>query len=292
MEFQPPANLACPLDGGALQKENSRFVCANGHSFDVARQGYLNLLPVQHKKSKSPGDSKAMVEARTRFLATGVYQPIARRLCEILRGHWPESSPVCLLDAGCGEGYYLDYLYDNLFESPLRADFIGMDISKPAIVAAVKRNRRITWLVAGNRQPPLLPASVDIILCMFGFPVYDAFMKILKPGGKLVLVEAGTHHLIELRRVIYEQVRQRLLPSLDAARHCGFELLEQDSITYQTDPLSQPQISDLLLMTPHLFRANAAGKQRAAQLERIALTVDVSFRVLYFGSSTAGNESL
>ena len=77
-------NLACPIDGGRLEFQEKQLVCENGHVFDVARQGYVNLLPVQHKRSKHPGDSKEMVLARTRFLNLGNYYPVAIKLAEIV----------------------------------------------------------------------------------------------------------------------------------------------------------------------------------------------------------------
>ncbi len=273
-------NLACPLDGTQLLQAERQFVCTNGHSFDLARQGYLNLLPVQHKKSKSPGDSKAMIEARRRFLDTGIYQPIAHRLIQVIDQYLPDSGAFCLLDAGCGEGYYLDNVCSFLAESGLEASLIGLDISKEAIVSATKRNQQVTWLVASNKQPPLLPDSVDLILCMFGFPVYESFAQVLKPGGKIVLVEAAPKHLIELRQVVYDEVKQRGLPSLQAAEQSGFTLIHQENLCFSTDELQQAQIADLLQMTPHLYRANQQGKARATELKSIVLTVDVSFRLL------------
>ena len=271
--------LACPLDDLPLHAQARSFVCASGHSFDLARQGYLNLLPVQQKRSRSPGDSEAMIAARQRFLGAGFYDRIAERVQAAVSGYM-QMNNTCLLDAGCGEGFYLDYVSRSLAEIDIHPGLVGLDISKPAIVAAARRNKDITWLVASNKQPPLLPQSVDVIVCMFGFPVFDAFAKILKPGGKLLLVEAGPQHLLELRRIIYAQVKQGGLPDLGKAVEQGFELLAQDELCYPTPTLDQAQIADLLLMTPHLFRAGKEGKQRAAELEQIVLTVDVALRVL------------
>jgi len=271
--------LACPLDGLPLHAQARQFVCSGGHSFDVARQGYLNLLPAQLKRSRSPGDSIEMVEARQRFLEAGFYEQIVGRVQEMVCKH-VQDDEACLLDAGCGEGLYLNRLHESLAAHDLYPGLVGLDISKPAIIAAARRNKDITWLVASNRQPPLLPQSVDMIICMFGFPVFDAFKKILKSGGKLLLVEAGPQHLLELRRVIYDEVKQHGLPVLDQAAAQGFELLMQDELVYQTVALDRTQIADLLLMTPHLFRAGREGKQRAAELEQIELTVDVTLRTL------------
>ena len=280
MVLNKSIQLACPLDGQALSLQERCFVCINGHSFDVARQGHLHLLPVQQKRSKSPGDSVEMIEARQHFLTAGFYDRIAARLIETLRSHVQLNSDSCLLDAGCGEGFYLQRLYEAFAEDNIKPGLVGLDISKPAIVAAARRNKNITWLVASNKQPPLMPQSVDVIICMFGFPVFEAFKKILKPGGKLLMVEAGPQHLIELRQVIYADVKQAGLPDLSAAEQQGFEMLLQDELSYSIALRGQAQIADLLLMTPHLFRANQEGKQRAAALDQIDLTVDVSLRLL------------
>lgn len=277
-------NLVCPLDGLSLEIIDKHYRCSKGHCFDIARQGYTNLLPVQFKRSKNPGDSKEMVAARTAFLETGVYAPIAEKLSALvieLTGR-PVQAPVCILDAGCGEGYYLTQLLTSLQQSPIvnSASFIGMDISKPAILAACKRSRQVTWLVASSKQPPLQAASVDIILSMFGFPVYDRFKEILKTDGRIILVEAGASHLIELRKLIYPEVRLSEPPALDAALVQGLSLSKELKLQYQTPALTNIQINNLLLMTPHFFRINKQAQRLVEQLESITLTVDINYRVL------------
>lgn len=280
MQIIKANNLACPLDGTPLHGDRSLH-CDNGHSYDMARQGYLHLLPVQNKKSKEPGDSREMVEARSRFLDTGFYLPISAQLNSVVLKHLPLSDDVCVMDAGCGEGYYLNRFCDALMlREGGAATLIGLDISKFAVMAAARRNRLITWLVASNSNPALQPQSVDMIFCMFGFPDYEAFKKILKPGGKIVLVEAAAEHLLELRQVIYPEVRKAPPPALDRAELAGFSLIDSQPLCYQTAALNREQIGDLLVMTPHLFRATREGKAAAAQLERLVLTVDLLVRVL------------
>lgn len=279
MQLIKATNLACPLDGTPLHGDRS-LQCSNGHGFDVARQGYVHLLPVQNKKSKEPGDSREMVDARTRFLDGGFYLPISERLNALALQHLPASEDLCVMDAGCGEGYYLDRFGAALQPRAGTASLIGIDISKPAVVAAARRNREITWLVASNSNPPLLPQSLDMIFCMFGFPVYDAFKKVLKPDGRIVLVEAGPDHLLELRQIIYPEVRKSPPPALDKAGQAGFTLIDSHTLHYQTAALHRERIADLLLMTPHLFRATREGKEAAQKLERLVLTVDVVFRIL------------
>lgn len=277
-------NLACPLDGLPLVTSDKQCVCPNGHSFDIARQSYINLLPVQQKRSKHPGDSKEMVLARTAFLNSGAYAPIADKLNAIsdeLIADKPEQG-LCLLDAGCGEGYYLEQLLRSLQQMPAQQDvaLIGLDISKPAIIAAAKRSKLITWLIASNRQPPLLAASVDIIFCLFGFPAYESFKTLLKPAGKILLVESGPEHLLELRTIIYPTVNQAPPPELAAAAAAGFCLRDESRLRYRCTLDSSAQIMNLLTMTPHYFRASHEGKLAVSQLDRIEVTVDVVFRVL------------
>src|SRR5690606_29891455 len=173
-----------------------------GHSFDTARQGYIHLLPVQNKRSLDPGDSKAMVAARRRFLAAGYYQPIAAAVNRAVLADTLDDEQISCLDAGCGEGYYLRQL--AMAERGGRAlALVGLDISKWAVLAAAKQDRQPSWLVASNANLPLQSQSLDRVLCLFGFPVHGEFARVLKPAGELLQVDAGTDHLRELRNVIY-----------------------------------------------------------------------------------------
>ncbi len=275
-------NLACPIDGAPLECHDKQLCCEHGHTFDIARQGYVNLLPVQHKRSRQPGDSKEMVAARTRFLNSGLYQPLASRLARITSALFPENRQISLMDAGCGEGYYSSTVFKYLEDRGAgnTISFIGLDISKPAILEAAKRNRKITWLVGTNRQPPVTPASIDIILCVFGFHSFEGFRHILKPGGRVILVEPGPDHLKELREVIYSEVKKSHPQDLTPVMETGFSLADEQSLQYKTGEISKHMIADLLLMTPHFYRANKAGREAATRLESLDLTVDIVFRTL------------
>ncbi len=284
MTITKATNLACPLDGLPLAINDKQCVCANGHSFDIAHQGYIHLLPVQHKRSKNPGDSAEMIQARTAFLNSGAYAPIADKL-NALTLEFNSGAPgaeLCLLDAGCGEGYYLAHLLPSLQQPHIkqRVALIGLDISKPAIFAAAKRSKQITWLIATNKQPPVLPGTIDLIFCLFGFPLFDSFKRLLKPSGKIILVDAGPEHLVELRNVVYPTVNKTPPPELSAAEAAGFSLVHQSGLTYIRKLDSNTQIMNLLYMTPHYYRASHAGKEAASQLNTINFTIDVVFRVL------------
>ena len=282
----PLQTLSCPLcqqplllggtcgpSSGAGSASPS-WRCGSGHTFDVAKQGYVNLLPVQNKRSKDPGDSKAMVQARAEFLRAGYYQPLAAKLAEVVLDQGGD--PQTLLDAGCGEGYYLRELLAQAEQRQQQLICAALDISKWAVQAAAKQAPRVTWLVASNNHIPLPTASLDTLLCVFGFPVAHEFRRVLKPNGRLIMVDPANHHLLELKQIIYPQVHSK--PEQLPVPADTWQLTDQQRLTF-TISLTQPEhIQHLLTMTPHLYRASSEGRARAAALAHIDVTVDVWIR--------------
>ena len=264
--------LACPLDGAPLHCSGSTWRCAAGHSFDIASQGYTNLLPVQHKRSRDPGDSKDMVAARRDFLNLGFYQPIAAAVSQAALADWPARATLSCLDAGCGEGYYLRQLAAAAGARQSIA-LLGLDISKWAVLSAAKQDKQPNWLVGSNAKLPVLSGSLDRLLCMFGFPVYGEFARVLKPAGLLLQVDAGPDHLRELRQIIYPTLK----PERTGAPQTpdGFTCLSSETVNYRLDLTGAVQIAILLAMTPHLYRASAEGRAKAAALTTLSVTVDV-----------------
>lgn len=272
MSIIPFEALACPLDGDPLQREGTAWRCAGGHNFDVARQGYVHLLPVQKKRSRDPGDSKEMVAARRRFLNAGFYQSIAEAVARVALDGVPEGATLSCLDAGCGEGYYLRQLAGQAGETRT-LEILGLDISKWAVQAAARQDKLPGWVVGSNANLPVLPGSVDRLLCMFGFPVYPEFARVMRPGGKLIQVDAGPDHLRELREIIYPEVKSEPDKTLQVPD--GFHRLNTDTLRFPLSLTGAEEIADLLAMTPHLYRANQEGRAKAAALESISLTVDI-----------------
>ncbi|WP_235041522.1 putative RNA methyltransferase [Vreelandella profundi] len=288
MTTVPFQALACPLDGKPLTMANNAWRCTAGHSFDIAKQGYVNLFPVQQKRSSDPGDSKAMVAARQRFLDAGFYRPIADAVSDAVLGQ-TERQPTrdtsfSCLDAGCGEGYYLRRLA-GAAQDALPLALMGLDISKWAVLAAAKQDSRlgrqqehsqapqIQWVVGSNAHLPVQSQTLDSVLCMFGFPVMDEFARVLKPGGMLLQVEAGPSHLRELREVIYPTLKPERSGEAEVPE--GFIHHHTERLCYSLTLEGAEEISDLLAMTPHLYRASAEGRTRAAALETLAITVEV-----------------
>lgn len=263
--------LACPLDGCPLAPRDKTWRCENGHSFDVARQGYVHLLPVQKKRTLDPGDSKEMVAARQRFLNAGFYGRIVDTVSNLALQVLPGEGVASVMDAGSGEGYYLRHLAGAAGDRTLA--MIGVDISKWAVLAAAKQNKQTRWVVGSNANLPVLPDSLDLVLCLFGFPVYSEFCRVLGAGGQLIQVDAGADHLRELREIIYPELK----PPGNSATAVpeGFRLLDSTVVRFPLSLTDRDSIADLLAMTPHLYRASSAGLEKAAELESLDVTVDV-----------------
>jgi len=279
MNVAPFTALACPLDGKPLRRNGSAWRCADGHSFDIASQGHTHLLPVQNKRSRDPGDSKEMVACRRRFLEAAHYRPIAEAAARAVLADTAPGATVRCLDAGCGEGYYLRQLAAG--NETRRLALIGLDISKWAVLSAAKQDKRMAWVVGSNANLPVLPGTLDRVLCMFGFPVYPEFARVLAPEGQLVQIDAGPDHLRELREIIYPVLKAER--AIEAAVPPGFSLVASETVRYAAEIDGPQQIADLLAMTPHLFRASSEGKARVAALRSLRVTVDV--RVMRYRKS-------
>ena len=290
MRVAPIANLVCPLDGLALGGDGGTRRCASGHSYDRAREGYWNLLVAQHKASRDPGDTAEMVQARKRVLDSGLFAPLTDGLAEVvlsLAAEAPSRETCRVVDAGCGEGYHLQRLAGLAAQSgqPGLLELAGADVSKWAVKAAARRTAPVTWVVANNRRLPFAAGSIDIILCVFGFPVWDGFRLALRRGGRVVMVDPGPDHLVELREVIYPEVRRTPPASLDRAVAAGFEedTDRRREIGFRLSLASRSQIQDLLGMTPHAHRMPVEGREAVERLDHLDAGGDVVIRVLRQG---------
>lgn len=271
MTMIPIKQFICPLDGSSLTLTQNRWECEHSHSFDIAKRGYTNFLLSQFKRSKDPGDSKEMVAARHRFLETGFYTPLADALA-----NFTFIQPnISLLDAGCGEGYYVRRLAEK--SAKFHVEAVGLDISKPAIDSAAKFDKSATWLVASNANIPLPDKSIDIIWSIFGYPYPTEFLRVLKPGGRIIQVDAGPEHLLELRQIIYPTIKEKksLAPLINDP--C-LTLTAESSLQFSIE-LCQVNIHDLLLMTPHLFKASPERRNQALTTKSLKTQVDMTIRV-------------
>lgn len=259
--------VLCPICGAELQECDKCWRCENGHSFDVARQGYVNLLTVDRKHSLHPGDTKEQVAAREAFLDAGHYAPIAALLRELLA----EYHPATLLDVGCGEGYYLSAA------APEGCRVWGLDISKDAVRYAAVRNKNACWLVGTASHLPFADASFDCITSMFALTEPAEFSRVLKPGGVFVQVTAHPEHLMNLKQIIYPEIirKEKDLQPV----YPGFRQEDARELSFDFAVRGADMVANLLSMTPHFWRIGKEGAARAAATEDLQDTARVIFRI-------------
>ena len=259
-------NLTCPICGLQLNNEGKRYVCAQNHSFDSARQGYVNLLAVQQKHSLNPGDTREQVLSRREFLEAGYYAPIAEALIETAK-ELDISGQI--LDVGCGEGYYSSRLADAL-----NASLTGLDISKEAVRCAAAKYKGKQWLCATAAHIPVEDRSVDLLTSLFALTLPEEFHRILKEGGYYFQVLAAEDHLLGLKGIIYDRLNfkeKNTVPELP-----GFALVRSVPIRF-TFTVEGTQVMNLFSMTPHVFRI---GKDGAERLRNTKVLTDTASCVL------------
>ena len=259
--------LTCPHCHALLQPAERSWACPHGHSYDQARQGYLNLLLVQHKNSRQPGDTPEMLAHRQAFLDGQHYQPVSDEVNRLLGQHKPST----ILDMGCGEGYYTDRLARSLPD----ADCAGLDISKNAIIKACRRNRDIQWLVGSSARLPVPDSSIDAALSIFSPWSWHECLRVLKPGAHLLLVGPHADHLLALRQQLYETVHDT--PELIKSLPSELQVVDDQVLRYPLD-LPTTALADLIGMTPHGWRSRQERQQ--ALLDSGLVGLEVAMRMV------------
>lgn len=257
--------LRCPVCGGPLAAGDGALVCANGHAFDVARQGYVSLLAGSAPIS---GDDAAMVQARSRVLDSGIYDPIRRALVEAVGGEGgaggPGSggAPGTVLDVGCGTGWYLAGILDAL----PAARGLGLDASTRALRLAARAHERGAAAAADAfGSLPLADHAFNVVTSVFAPRNIAEFARVLRPGGRLVIVRPAPAHQAELRRAVPGMVsidpekEDRLARSLAPS----FEVVADDAVECEV-PLDPAVAADLVAMAPSARHIEASVALPAA----------------------------
>ncbi len=260
--------LICPICAAQLNSQAGAMVCPNRHSFDIARQGYVNLLAVQQKHSLNPGDTREQVLARRAFLEAGFYTPIADALIGAAK-RLNIRGPI--LDVGCGEGWYCARLTEAL-----GAELTGLDISKEAVRCAAAKYKAHSWLCATAAKIPVADSAAQLVTSLFALTVPGEFARVLQPGGFYFQVLAAQDHLLGLKSVIYPELKFR--EKEPAAELPGFRLLETQPIRFAFTVEGQ-QVQNLFSMTPHVFRIGKAGAEKLKKTEILSDTASCVLNV-------------
>lgn len=250
-------NYQCPLCHQALILSAKSWRCAQNHQFDCAKEGYVNLLPVQHKRSKEPGDSAEMMQARREFLNAGHYQPMRDCVADKLSQYLAEESHS-VLDIGCGEGYYTAHFLEKLQSQQRNIEVVGLDVAKIAIRYAAKRYPNVHFCVASSHRLPFDDNSMGAIIRIYAPCNADELNRVITAGGILITVTPAPEHLKQLKALIYSEVQ---LHAIKEEPLPNFELLDETRLTYDMQ-LSGQDAFELLQMTPFAWKATEEVKQK------------------------------
>lgn len=247
--------LACPVCRSAMTVETTRLACSNGHHFDRAREGYVNLLGPKEGRGRDHGDDAAMVAARRRFLGAGHYDFLADALAAVTR----HVGAATILDVGCGEGHFTRAL--------VGPDRVGVDLSRPAIRLAARVDRHGVYAVANAASLPVLDAAVELAVVVMG-PVFpDELARVLEPNGRALVVVPGASHLAEVRARLYPEYRAHDEDFL-LRRDPRFAVVETTRVEAEID-VSGASLADLLTMTPYRWSTAEAHRARVVAAGRI-----------------------
>lgn len=263
--------LLCPVCGKALEENSKNAVCENGHLFDRAREGYLNLLGVA--SAHAHGDDKPMIASRRRFLEKGFYRPVSDGVNAAFSHFAPPESVV--VDAGCGEGYYLRRLLS--VDSVRVRECFGVDISKEAVKSFSKSVKSARGVVASVYHLPLADASADVILSLFSPFAAEEYARVLKPGAILIRAVPLARHLWEFKRAIYDV--PFLNEEKENAQTC-FDKIDSKEISYSLFLPTNEDLTDLFAMTPYAHKTSEKDAQKLRALDRLTTTVEVGVLVL------------
>ncbi len=261
--------LMCPVCREPLQLTEKTWRCVNHHSYDVAKQGYVNLHVVQHKHSKNPGDTPESVQARRQFLAAGHYAPLQQAVIALLREHRIEN----LLDIGCGEGYYTAAMQAEVLQC------VGVDIAKNAVQVAAKVNRQVTWVVGTGATLPVLDASIDLCSSLFSPIPEQEILRVLKPKAYLLVVTPATEHLYAMREALFEEVNAHESQKFVDQLASNFQLVHEQVVDAPLS-LSQEELKHLIAMTPYAYNANPERRQALERQAEFAL--NAQFQIYLF----------
>jgi 23S rRNA (guanine745-N1)-methyltransferase len=268
-----------------LSLNNRSWSCEKGHVYDVAKEGYVNLLLAQHKNSKQPGDNKQMVNGRRAFLEQGFYQPLANAISKIFNRHLTSHNDqveFSFFDAGCGEGYYMEQVNRSCNQTDIQIEFSGLDISKFAVQKAAKKYPNHQFSVASTFQLPLENNSQDAILQIFAPSSELEIHRVLKSNGIWITVNPAANHLYEFKLALYDKPTEH---KAEQDTPDGFTVTQRLNISFVIQLTEPQQRENLLMMTPYYWSATAEKKQKLVDnLQQF--TTDFDIRVF---SKTAIN---
>lgn len=251
--------LKCPVCLAPLIQNGQQFVCENSHSFDIAKNGSVYLSKSHTHKER--GDNKLQIEARHQFHQKDHYHLIKDTLKQFL-----EEIPFNnLLDCGCGEGYYTNFIADTFTDKTI----YGLDLSKEAIHYASKQKSNVQYIIANNNDLPFIDKRCDVITALFTPFYLEEIIRVLKPYGYFITVQAGARHLIELKEELYENV---ILNEEKRIFDPKLKMVQSQRVS-QRIHLDKESKNQLLEMTPYYYTSSKDKVTAFMELDEFDVTI-------------------
>lgn len=246
-------NFSCPVCGCRLEKDGGSLRCTSGHCFDLAKQGYVNLLQSQKSSSKRHGDDKLMVKSRSDFLDKGYYDSLADKITSMIGE--TASSNMRLIDLGCGECFYTSRVAKAFPDLA----YGGIDISKQALIAGSKRSKNISLAVASVFNLPIEDEYCDFAMTVFAPHNSDEIHRVLKSNGYRLRAYPLERHLMGLKDLIYEKP---YLNEVERSAPDGFEIKEHVEIKEKIAVYGNEDIMNLFRMTPYYYKTGKSDQEK------------------------------
>jgi len=268
----------CPSCNKVLNREGKTYRCSNNHTYDQAKEGYVNLLLAQHKKSKNPGDNDEMIKSRQAFLNKGYYEALSSQIVQVIAS-MPDAFNQNILDIGCGEGYYMSKIKMASLKKRISLNLCGIDISKTAVKLAGKRKMDALISVSSAYDLPFFDKSFNTILSVFSPISPSEIDRLLKSeNSKIIMVGPAEEHLKELTAHIYDEV----LPhkgNYSVLDDEAYFLLEEQIEIKKEITVKKEDILNLLRMTPYYWQTTVEIKERILALDELKTTIHFYVRV-------------
>lgn len=270
--------IICPFCKSTLALSSEKtYSCENRHTFDVAKQGYINLLPVNQKKSKAPGDNEMMITARRNFLELGFYDPLIESITNLVSSELSfKTEEIIAFDAGCGEGYYSENALNSL--PGLTTDIYGTDISKYAVKNAARKYKANFYFVSSVYNLPIADASTDIILSVFSPMKAEEFKRILSVDGYVIVVTPAPNHLREMAELIYDTFKPHTV-NAEEKMTSEFELVLNKRTTFTIDIKNGADLLSLLKMTPYYWSTGIERLENITNKSELSVTCDFNIDI-------------
>lgn len=255
--------IICPNCKSKLIKLNNTYKCINNHSFDISKEGYINLL----LNKPNAGDNKQMIKSRKDFLELGYFDKLLNTIIEEIK-KLSLANPH-ILDLGCADGYYTNSI------SKVYPNIIGLDISKEAIKYAAKNYKDIIFIVGNAKEIPIKNNSIDLVINIFSPLFIDEINRVLKDNSYLIKVTPNSNHMLEIKEILYDKVYLTKEKSIDDST---LLLTNEKNLSYKLK-ISNDDIINLFTMTPYSYKTSTQDIEKLKLITSLEVTLDFNISI-------------